>query len=166
MLAVCNSWLKGCGIDYSLPPRSWENCSLYSVITSHTSADHSFSAVIDILEANQKRSNLMKSASYQTAKCTSTGLCTLSQIYRGTPFPLKIRPLISAVCGKSSHLSLCSHWKKNQANDAALTWHCNTYSQPNIQQLWWFTVTLERKVGCSLETVSVRHLHLHQSVGR
>jgi len=43
MLAVCNSWLKGCGIDYLLLSGSWENCSLYSEITSHMSADHSFS---------------------------------------------------------------------------------------------------------------------------
>jgi hypothetical protein len=66
--AVCDSWLKGCRTERFLLPGSWENCSIYSEITSHMSADHSYSAVIDILEVNKKRSHLMKSASYQTGK--------------------------------------------------------------------------------------------------
>ena len=103
MLAVRNSWLKGCRIDYFLLPRRWENCSLYSVITSHMSADHSFSAVNWYSWSKSKKKSSYEISFLSNNKMYINSPVYLSEIYSGIPFPWKIRPLISAVCGKSSH---------------------------------------------------------------
>lgn len=153
MLAVCNSWLKGCRIDYFLLPRSWENCSLYSIITSHMSADHSFSAVNWYPWSKSKKKSSYEISFLSNSKMYINSLVYIVRNVQRHPISLENKTTDFCCVWKVLPCIVVFSLEKNQANDVALTWYCNTYSQPNIQQLWWFTVTPEWKVSCSLETV-------------
>lgn len=121
------------------------------------SADHSFSAVNWYPWSKSK-----KKSSYEISFLSNSKMYINSPVYfvRNTqrhPISLENKTTdFCCVCGKSSHVSLCSHWKKIRL--MMWPWHdtAKHIHRTNIQQLWWFTVTPEWSADhwkqCRLDT--------------